>query len=150
MEYLPGDPAPHFNLKDPGGRAVMLYDFFEKAAVVLAFFSAAEPERAGALAAVLQREAEGFRGAGVETLGIVSEPADAARRFVERHGLTFTVLADDDRSVSREFGAEPGSAADPPLLFVIDRRGDVRWVARAVDPATLRDSVLAAVGDGAG
>jgi peroxiredoxin Q/BCP len=139
LEYAPGDPAPHFNLKDTAGRATMLYDFFDQAHVVLAFLPPGDAAAASGLAAALGAALPRFRGAGAELVAILADSAAAVKAFAEARSLPFPLLADDDRSVSREYGAVPEGDAS---LFVVDRRGDVRLVLKSADPAICADAVL--------
>jgi peroxiredoxin Q/BCP len=145
MEYAAGDPAPHFNLRDRDGRPLMLYDYFDKAHVVLVFFGACGEGAAGDLATALQAAVPRFLSAGAEVLGVYPETAAAASAFATEFGLSFPVLADDDRSVSREYGALKGGSEEPAILFLIDLRGDIQLVLKNVDPAACADQLLAAL-----
>jgi len=146
VEYVPGDPAPHFNLRDQDGRPILLFDLFEKACVLIAFV----PERgaaAAALAAAVGRTggAAKLRSAGAEPLVVVPAGAGEAKAFAAAHELDVSVLADDDRSVSREFGVVSPAGDVSPAAFLVDRAGNIQAVYKAPDPARLCDEAVAAV-----
>lgn len=145
MEYVSGDPAPHFNLRDTAGRPVMLYDYYGKANVVLAFLPDGDPVLASAIAAALKAAAPSWRDAGAEIVCVAPDTADAARAFAVATGVEFPLLADDDRSVSREYGAVRGGAAPAPSLFVIDRAGDIRLVVKSASASSLGDAIATAL-----
>jgi peroxiredoxin Q/BCP len=46
-----------------------------------------------------------FEDLGVDVLGINPQSLDSHRSFAEKHGLTFPLLSDEDKSVCRSYGA---------------------------------------------
>jgi peroxiredoxin Q/BCP len=144
VEYVPGDPAPHFNLRDQEGRQILLFDYFDRTNVLVAFVPKDGPA-ATPLAAAIRSGAFRLREAGAETLVVVGAGAAEAKAFAAAQELSIPVLADDDRSVSREFGVESPSGEVEPAAFLIDRSGNIAAVYKAPDPSRLCEEVLAAV-----
>lgn len=153
----PGDPAPDFtataadgsrlSLSSLRGRWVVLY-FYPKdnspgCSLEARRFEAALPE---------------LRDLGAEVVGVSTDSETSHERFREGCGLSFPLVADRDRSVSRAYGVMGGltgllGVADRQS-FLIDPEGRVahRW--RRVNPLSHPDEVRreleARLGGGAG
>lgn len=65
-----------------------------------------------------------FQNLGVDVLGINPQSLDSHRRFAEKHGLSFPLLSDEDKSVCRSYGALNllGMAKRALVLVGTDRR----------------------------
>ena len=87
----------------------------------------------------LQRLGEEFLGRGVQVVGISSNPQDSPadiKRYIAEHGIAFPIIKDRQQSLARQFGA-----TRTPEVFVLDRRGNVRYQGRIDDqyePGTAR------------
>ena len=124
-----GDRAPDFELADHDGQPVSLAALLASGPLVLYFYP--QDDTPGCT-----REACGFRDvhaefhdAGARVVGVSGDSPETHRRFRERHGLPFSLLADvggDLRcafGVPRTLGLLPGR-----VTYVIDREGIVRHV----------------------
>lgn len=132
-----GQPAPAFTLKDLAGSGHRLADYREKP-VVIAFVSTKCPvsndynERLRVLA-------EDYAAKGVAVLGINAssdEPVEMIRAHAEKHGFKFPILKDEGNAVADAYGA-----VRTPEIFVVDRRGVLRYHGRvdnSRDPARIR------------
>lgn len=68
-----------------------------------------------------------FRELGAEVLGVSTDEVAKQCAFAESKALTFPLLADSDRSISRSFGVlGPGGSRDKRVTFVLDEEGVVR------------------------
>ena len=99
-----GKPAPDFSLPSTTGENVSLKQFKGKKTVVLYFYP--KDETPGCT-----REACDFRDHGAEferhnavILGISTDPLETHHKFREKHQLPFTLLSDEDATVSKLFG----------------------------------------------
>ena len=83
-------------------------------------------------------------------LGVSADSESSHVKFKEKYGLPFTLLADEDHSVSEAYGVwvEKNMAGKRYMgiersTFVIDADGNVAKVMRRVKPDTHADQVLA-------
>jgi thioredoxin-dependent peroxiredoxin len=70
--------------------------------------------------------------------GRVARPAREAAQVADKHGLEFTLLADEDHAVAEQYGVWVEKS-----MYVIDHDGDVASVLRKVKPGEHDDRVLA-------
>lgn len=142
-----GAAAPAFSAPATVGGTLSLADFAGRI-VVLYFYP--KDDTPGCIA-----EAKGFRDAeadmaalGVQVLGVSLDGLDSHRKFVEKHGLNFPLLADTDGRIHDAYGAWKGGVWGRNAMgvdrstFVIDRDGVVRKVWRGVKPNGHGDEVL--------
>src|SRR5262249_28233527 len=82
-------------------------------------------------------------------LAISVDPCDSHARFAKTLGMTFRVLADTDRAVTRAYDvfspSDKGGFASRSV-FLVDKEGKVRWLDRdlRVPPGTLEGTELLA------
>jgi peroxiredoxin Q/BCP len=153
MEYRiqPGEMAPDFRLRSTSGREVRLYDCKNKKTVLMFFFNHDKPgclERLRALAGDYGK----FLDAGVAIFPISILKADEGKGLVEKLGLPFGILCDDDHSVVRAYNM--GQCSDTPshvcfevihdvefpTMLVIDTSGIIRYK-QAVDASGAPDNL---------
>jgi cytochrome c biogenesis protein CcmG, thiol:disulfide interchange protein DsbE len=138
QEHAPrvGSVAPAFTLRRLDGPGkVSLASYRGKKAVVLNFWASwCEPCKSEA--AVLERDWTTYRGRDVAFLGVDYHdlPSDA-RRFVNAHALTFTMLQDGSGNVTGRYGV-----SQVPETYVLSRQG--RVVAHLAGPITNPDFAL--------
>jgi peroxiredoxin Q/BCP len=102
---------------------------------------------------VRDREAD-YAAAGARVVGVSPDSVGAIRRFDDRHGLGFTLLADEDHSVAETYGVWVEKERDGKAYwgvqratFIVDPEGVVARVFPKVSPKTHDDEVLAALGE---
>lgn len=133
-----GDEAPDFELPDQDGKPTRLTDLLADGRLILFFYPAD-------FTPVCTREACMFGDAhaelaarGMTVAGISPNDSDSHRRFRDRHGLNYTLLADPDKQAIRAYGVDgPFGLGVRRTTFVIDRE---RRIQAAVN-AELRLSV---------
>jgi thioredoxin-dependent peroxiredoxin len=149
----PGDCAPDFALPDQDGREVELADF-RGAPVVLYFYPKAEtPGCTTQACGVRDHEAE-YAAFGATVLGVSPDPVAKVKRFHEKQGLNFTLLADEDHALADAYGVWAEKSmygrrymGNERTTFVIDKTGRVASVLRKVKPAQHDQLVLAALAE---
>lgn len=99
----PGDPAPDFTGLDQDGKAVRLADFRGRS-LVLYFYPKDFTPGCTAEACSLRDDHTALQAAGYEVLGVSPDPVEKHRRFAEKHGLPFRLLADPDKVVAKAYG----------------------------------------------
>ena len=103
-KLAPGDPAPDFTLPDHDEQPVSLGDFAGRQVVVY-FYPADDTPGCTKEACQFNDNLRAFEEAGVAVVGVSPDGAAKHRRFREKHGLTFPLLTDADRSVMSAYGA---------------------------------------------
>jgi peroxiredoxin Q/BCP len=126
----PGDTAPDFDLPDQDGRPVRLSELRGRP-VVLYFYPKADTPGCTTQACGVRDHLPDYEDAGAVVLGASPDPVDAVKRFHDKQGLNFTLLADEDHAVA--------------ATFIIDPDGTVVHVIPKVSPKTHDEQALAAL-----
>lgn len=114
-----GKPAPDFSLVNTDGEMVQLSDYRGQGVFINFWASWCEPCKEEM--PDMQRQYELQKDKGVEILAInIAESELRATNFAERLNLTFPILLDRDRSVTRQYDFIP-----LPTSFFVDAEGIV-------------------------
>ena len=148
-----GKPAPDFELKGDNGESVKLSDLRGKQ-VVLYFYPKDDTPGCTTQACGIRDVYGEFEREGAVVLGVSPDDEASHVKFKEKFELPFTLLADDDHTVSEQYGVwgEKSFAGRKYMgvsrsTFVIGEDGTVKKVMHNVKPATHADDVLAALAD---
>ncbi|HXS44913.1 MAG TPA: thioredoxin-dependent thiol peroxidase [Solirubrobacteraceae bacterium] len=135
-----GRPAPDFALPDQDGETVRLSELRGRR-VVLYFYPRADTPGCTAQACGVRDHQDDYDAAGATVLGVSPDPVAAVKRFHDKQGLTFRLLADEDHAVAEGYGVwveksryGRKSWGNERTTFVIDEDGVVRDVLRKVKP----------------
>jgi peroxiredoxin Q/BCP len=140
-----GKPAPDFELRTDTGEAVRLSSLRGRP-VVLYFYPKDDTPGCTAQACGIRDASERFEDAGAVVLGVSADSEESHRRFREKYGLPFTLVADPDRTLAEPYGVgREGKTSYERSTFVIDSDGNVVRIMRRVNPQTHADEVLAAL-----
>lgn len=126
MTLRVGDKAPDFTLPDQTGEQVTLSDRLGEKVVVLYFYPKDNTRGCTAEACSFRDSYESFTDAGAEVIGVSSDSVESHEKFAGRHELPFTLLADRDRAVRRQYGATTLGVVPGRITFVIDQEGVIR------------------------
>ena len=99
-----GRPAPDFELATDEGTKVRLSDFRGRP-VVLYFYPKDDTPGCTAEACGIRDAFDRFEDAGAVVLGVSADDEESHRRFREKYGLPFTLVADPERTLSRTASA---------------------------------------------
>ena len=99
----PGDLAPDFTLDDQDGTPVSLSSL-RGSRVVLYFYPEAMTPGCTTEACDFRDNLNSFKAAGVRVVGVSKDDVAKLKRFAERDGLNYTLLADEDLAVQRAYG----------------------------------------------
>ena len=118
-----GELAPDFTLDSTQGE-VSLSERCRERSVLLVFYPGDDTPVCTKQLCDYRDHLEVFQDLGVDVLGINPQSLDSHRRFAEKHGLSFPLLADEDKSVCRSYGALNllGMAKRALVLVGTDRR----------------------------
>jgi peroxiredoxin Q/BCP len=161
VELKVGDPAPTFQLHDDRDKTWNSSDRFGKKWVVVYFYPGDFTPGCIAQARAFNAAMDKLTEKGVEVVGISGDSVKTHELFKKAHKLNFSLLADSEGTVAKQFGVPVGKgatvkardAANKPLeidgkqyeferkttaarwTFVIDRDGKVAYVNTKVLPA---------------
>jgi peroxiredoxin Q/BCP len=146
-----GDRAPDFELPDQDGKTHKLADYAGKN-VVLYFYPKALTSGCTVQACGVRDRATDYETANAVVLGVSPDPQKKLREFVDKEGLNFTLLGDEDHSVADAYGVWVEKSmygrkywGFERSTFVIGPDGKVKQVFRKVKPAEHDELVLGAL-----
>lgn len=98
-----GDQAPDFAVKDQDGKMVKLGDFSGKK-LILYFYPKDDTPGCTAEACNFKDNFAELRDRGFEVVGVSADTEKKHRKFIDKHELPFTLLADTEREVINAYG----------------------------------------------
>lgn len=147
----PGKKAPAFTLPDQDGNKVKLSDLKGKP-VVLYFYPKADTPGCTTQACGIRDHSADYAKRDAVVLGVSPDPVAKVKKFHDKHGLDFTLLADEDHAIAEKYGVWAEKSmygrtywGNLRATFVIDPDGVVRHVLPKVSPKTHDDEVLRAL-----
>jgi peroxiredoxin Q/BCP len=148
-----GQEAPDFTLRDQDGNEVTLSDLRGQP-VVLYFFPKADTPGCTAQACGVRDHRNDYEGSGARVVGVSPDTVAAQRKFADKYGLDFTLLADENHEVADLYGVwgEKKMYGKTYMgvtraTFLIDPEGKVAKVFPKVSPKTHDEVVLEALGE---
>jgi len=102
-QLKPGDTAPPFELVDQNGKKVQLSDFKGRK-LLLYFYPKANTPGCTTQACSVRDAKDDLADMGVAALGISPDPPQQQKKFDEKYGLGFPLLADTDHKVADAYG----------------------------------------------
>ena len=146
-----GDKAPGFELAQAGGETVKLGQFKGKP-VVLYFYPKDDTSGCTRQALDFSEQLAAFNAAGAEIIGISPDSVKSHGKFRDKHGLTITLLADEEKSAIQAYGvwAEKKMYGRAYMgvdrsTFLIGKDGTIKRVWRGVKVPGHVEEVLEAV-----
>jgi len=147
----PGTPAPDFELPDQDGNPVRLSGSRGRR-VVLYFYPKADTPGCTVQACGVRDHAPDYAAVDAVVLGVSPDSVRAVKKFHDKQGLNFTLLADEGHRVADEYGVWVEKSmygrtywGNQRATFVIDEEGVVRHVIPKVSPKTHDEEVLRAL-----
>ncbi len=147
-----GDRAPAFALEDQRGRTVRLSDFQGRKLLVY-FYPKANTPGCTAQSCSVRDARTDFARKGVAVIGVSPDKPSAQRRFDEKHGLGFPLLADTDHVMAEAYGVWGEKSMYGRTYFgivrssfLIDERGRIAGAWYKVSPAGTVPEALNALG----
>lgn len=149
-----GDAAPAFEALALGGpygagEKVKLSDFAGKH-VVLYFYPKDDTPGCTTQACGVRDRWPDFQDADAVVFGVSTDTLESHRAFIDKYGLPFPLLSDEDGQIVRAYGvwveknfAGTKSMGTERSTFVVDAEGRLEAVFRRVKPDEHADQVLA-------
>ncbi len=146
-----GDKAPAFTLEDQNGKKVKLADAKGKRVVVY-FYPKADTPGCTTQSCNLRDAFPQLKKLKAAVYGISPDPPEKQKKFDDKYGLGFPLLADTDHKVAEAFGVWGEKSLYGRKFmgivrsaFVIDEKGKLAGVFYKVSPKTTIPVVLGAL-----
>ena len=146
-----GDPAPDFALPDQEGNLLSLSDLRGQT-VVLYFYPRADTPGCTTQACGVRDHAADYEEIDARVIGVSPDQVAAVRRFDDKFGLGFTLLADEDHSVAEAYGTWVEKRmygktywGVQRATFIVDVEGRIAGLFPKVSPKTHDEVVLEAL-----
>ena len=155
-ELKAGDPAPPFEAFALGGgygegQRVRLSDFAGKH-LILYFYPKDDTPGCTVQACGLRDRWPDYQNSDAAVFGISIDSLASHRAFIERHGLPFPLLSDEEGKMVRDYGVWVEKERDGKKMmgterstFVIGPNGRIKEIFRRVKPDEHAEQVLAAL-----
>ncbi len=144
-----GDKAPDFTSKDQNGNDVSLSDFAGKK-VILYFYPKDLTPGCTTQACNFRDNASLLKDKGFVVLGVSADDEKKHQKFIEKHELNFTLLADTEKDVIKKYGVWGnkkfmGREYDGihRETFVIDENGVIEHIILKVKTKEATEQILA-------
>jgi peroxiredoxin Q/BCP len=148
-----GNTAPDFELPDQDGNLVKLSSLRGRPVVLYFYPKASTPGCTTQACGVRDHRAE-YERAGAIVLGVSPDPVPKVKKFHDKEGLNFALLADEGHVVADTYGVWVEKSmygktyfGNERTTFVIGPDGKVSRVLRKVKPAEHDKLVLEALGE---
>ena len=146
-----GDPAPPFTAATSGGGRLSLADF-KGQNVILYFYPKDDTPGCTKEACAFRDEFAAFKQKGAVVLGVSVDSVKSHDKFVAKHKLPFTLLADEDKAIATAYGVWGEKVfmgrkylGTHRVTFLIGGDGRIRNVWPEVKPSDHAKEVLAAL-----
>ncbi|WP_288883596.1 thioredoxin-dependent thiol peroxidase [Pedobacter panaciterrae] len=147
-ELKEGQKAPNFTAKDQDGNNVSLSQFIGKK-VVLYFYPKDDTPGCTAEACDFRDNYQGLTAKGIVVLGVSVDDEKSHQKFVTKHSLPFTLLADTDQKIVEAYGVwgEKNMYGKKHMgthrtTFLIDETGLISHIIKKVDTKNSTAQVL--------
>ncbi len=143
-----GQMAPEFTAKDQEGNTVSLADFAGKT-VVLYFYPKDDTPGCTAEACDFRDNYQGLSAKDIVVLGVSVDDEKSHKKFIAKHNLPFTLLADTDKQIVEAYGVwgEKNMYGKTYMgtnrkTFIIDKEGKIAHIISKVDTKNSTAQVL--------
>jgi thioredoxin-dependent peroxiredoxin len=146
-----GGPAPDFTLPNQDGEAVTLSSLRGRWVAVY-FYPRADTPGCTAQACGIRDHSADYEELDALILGVSPDPVEDLRKFADKYGLAFTLLADEDHEVAEAYGAWGERSmggrtwwGNERSTVLVDPEGTIARVFPKVKPAEHDDLLLGAL-----
>jgi peroxiredoxin Q/BCP len=137
-----GSPAPATRLVGTDGKMHTLRDAIGKSWTIVAWYPKAHTSGCTMECKMLTDESAKIGAYNVVLFGASEDkPADNASFHANNH-YNFVLLSDPDHKLAKEMGVLMPIGLASRWTFVIDDKGVIRYIDRAVNPATAADDLI--------
>ncbi|MFI5172374.1 MAG: thioredoxin-dependent thiol peroxidase [Chitinophagales bacterium] len=144
----PGDKAPEFEAPDQNGNIVSSKQLMGKK-YALYFYPNDDTETCTKEACNLRDNYPALQKKGIEIIGVSHAQVESKKKFTEKYGLPFTLLADTDQKIVKAFGVYGEKLFMGRMLvtihrvtFIIDEKGIIERIIHKVWSGKAADQIL--------
>ncbi len=148
MTLKPGDKAPDFEIQDESGNIAKLSDY-RGSKLVLFFYPRDNTPTCTKEACNLRDNYQSFKDLGYEILGISSDNSKSHQKFIAKHELPFSLLADTEKHLHQAYGTWVEKSmygrkymGTARVTFVIDENGVIENIIDKVKATEHSDQIL--------
>lgn len=148
MPLSVGDPAPDFTSLNQHGQPIRLSDYRGQK-VVLYFYPKDDTSGCTTQACNLRDNYADLRAAGYEVLGVSVDNQTSHQKFINKHQLPFSLVADTDQQVVDAYGVWQEKSmygrsymGTVRTTFLIDENGIITNIIRKVDTKRHTEQIL--------
>ncbi len=134
-----GAAAPEITAVDQDGKTVNFKEVYAKGPTLVYFYPKADTPGCTKQACSLRDDWKSLQDKGIQVLGVSGDTSDDQKKFVDKHKLPFTLVADHDFKVADAFG----SAHRARNSFLV-KDGKVAWTMIKASTQTHAQDVLKA------
>lgn len=134
-----GDQAPQFNIQDQSGKYRKLSDFSDR--WLLIYFYPKDFTSGCTKEACAFRDTYAKFKKQIYIVGVSADSVTSHKKFEQKHKLQFPLLADTERVMTKEYGAN-GFIFPKRVSFLIDKKGKIKKIYKTVKPAEHAEQVL--------
>ena len=149
-EIKEGNKAPDFTALDQDGKKVKLSSFKGKKNIILYFYPKDMTPGCTTQACDFRDQQKNFKSTVI--LGVSIDSQERHQKFIEKHDLPFTLLADVDKKVVQKYGVWQEKKLYGKTFmgivrstFIIDKTGTVRKIFLKVKVKNHVEEVLSAI-----
>ncbi|MCM2325287.1 MAG: thioredoxin-dependent thiol peroxidase [Candidatus Woesearchaeota archaeon] len=146
-----GDKAPDFSLYDQAGKVHDLRDYPGK--LVLYFYPKDDTPGCTMEACSFRDDLKEFKKKNISVLGISGDTVDSHERFADKYSLSFPILSDVEKKMSRDYGAYGEKKFMGRIFMGINRitflieEGTIKKIYQKVDVKRHSQDILAEYGN---
>ena len=143
-----GDKAPNFTANNQDGKTVSLSDFIGKD-VILYFYPKDDTPGCTSEACNFRDNYQQLQNQGFEVIGVSTDDEKSHTKFIGKHQLPFTLIADTDKNIVEQYGVwveknmygkkYMGTARK---TFIVDKNGIIKKIIDKVDTGNSSQQVL--------
>lgn len=148
MTLKPGDKAPDFEIQNESGNIAKLSDY-RGSKLVLFFYPRDNTPTCTKEACNLRDNYQSFKDLGYEILGISSDNSKSHQKFIAKHELPFSLLADTEKHLHQAYGTWVEKSmygrkymGTARVTFVIDENGVIENIIDKVKATEHSDQIL--------
>lgn len=148
MTLKPGDKAPDFEIQNESGNIAKLSDY-RGSKLVLFFYPRDNTPTCTKEACNLRDNYQSFKDLGYEILGISSDNSKSHQKFIAKHALPFSLLADTEKHLHQAYGTWVEKSmygrkymGTARVTFVIDENGVIENIIDKVKATEHSDQIL--------
>ncbi len=138
-ELQVGEKAPAITAKNQHGETVSLSDFKGKK-VILYFYPKDDTPGCTTEACNFRDNYQSLKADGFEVIGVSVDGEQSHQKFIKKHSLPFTLLADEDQQIVHDYGVwvEKNMFGNKYMgtartTFLIDENGTITHIIKKVD-----------------